>query len=163
MADGAYISEYPLETVGATFSEGFQVLRTTKSVTIESVVVKGGSQAIDYLGARIGLPGRPTGFNQFMDAFPPDDVPAALQVPAEGTRLEAGEGYMLILGYRVVELVMDLRDSVTVRYKTDDGERFERKYQAKIVTCPPALAHGEDCYAAAEEKYGREALLRPPA
>lgn len=162
MADGAYISEYPLETVGATFSEGFQILRTTKPLTIESVVVKGGSRAIEYLGARIGLPGRPTGFNQFMDAFPPEAVPAALQLSAEGTRLEPDEGYMLILGYRVIDLVMDLRDSVAVRYKTDNGERFERTYRAKIVTCPPTLAHGRDCYAAAEEKYGREALLRPP-
>jgi len=167
----AYVSYRDLDPIGSTFSEGMLVLGTTEPITLESVTVTGGDEALEYLGALVGMPGRPNDFAQFMHGFPPTEhVPMRYQQPAAGTRLEAGETYMLIVGYRVKTHVIDLRRAITVNYTTDDGTKLMRTYPAGVVTCPPSDT--PDCMAAAEAKYGdvlqlleratRPALMPPP-
>jgi hypothetical protein len=99
--DGWYIWFYEART-GAVFSDGMQIVinKGSEPARITSVRSTGGDNALEYLGARIGLPGRPDDFNQNMKGFPPTAVPARFQVPARGAVLRPHEGYMLILGYR---------------------------------------------------------------
>jgi hypothetical protein len=125
---------------GAVFSDGLEILinQGSKPVTITSVDVHGGDKALEFLGARIGLPGRPDDFNQNMKGFPPRAVPAKFQVSAVGTVLEPHESYMLILGYRVVDEVMDRRRNVSVDYEVD-GDRYHDVLQTRLVACPPPL------------------------
>lgn len=84
------------------FSDGMQmfIVGGHAPVTIDDVQVTGGEDTLEFLGARIGLPGRPDDFNQDMKGFPPRAVPAQFQVPATGALLDPGERYMLILGFR---------------------------------------------------------------
>ncbi len=137
--DGWYIWFYEART-GAVFSEGMQIIVNEGPApsTVKSVRVTGGEQALEYLGARIGLPGRPNDFHQQMKGFPPKAVPARFQVPAEGAVLEPHESYMLILGYRVVDEVLDRRTSVTVDYEVH-GDRYRAVYPTSVVACPPPL------------------------
>jgi len=137
---------------GSVVSEGFQILFTSEPITIESVDVNGGDEALEFLGARIGLPGRRNDFHQWMSGYPPKAVRASLQVPAEGAVLEPGDGYMLIIGYRVRAHVLDLRTSLTVSYKTEDGDLYERDFPAQVLTCPPDLTEHE-CGAVAEDRW----------
>jgi hypothetical protein len=152
-----YVSFRQLGPVGSRFSEGFIVLRTKTPVTLESVEVTGGDQAIRYLGTEIGLPGRPYDFNQFMKGFPPRTrgdlgLPAKFQQPLRGSKLVPGESYMLVIGYQVERHVMDFRRAVTVNYADSDGTLYTRTWGAGIVTCPPP--DFESCSDVAHDKYG---------
>jgi hypothetical protein len=142
-----------MESVGTTFSEGFLLLQPSEPITIDSVEVVGGDDALKYLGARIGLPGRPDDFNQFMKGFPPKAVPAKYQEPASGARLEDSEIYMLIIGYRETVPVMDLRTKVVVSYRTDDGTEYSEDFKAQVLTCPPALSEPQ-CTQQEGERFG---------
>ncbi len=137
--DGPYVWFYEARE-GIVFSDGMQMLslQGPDRATVRSVTVQGGGKALDFLGARVGLPGRPYDFQQQMKGFPPKAVPARLQVPAEGAVLEPGKSYMLILGYRVISDVLDRRRSVTVEYEAA-GERYRRVSQVSLVACPPPL------------------------
>jgi hypothetical protein len=149
-----YRSYRELGPVGNTFSEGFQLLETSAPVTVDSIDVSGGDKALRYLGARIGLPGRPDDFNQFMLGYPPKAVPAQFQRPAPGTHLQPGSRYMLIIGYRVTHDVLDMRTRITVRYTTDDGSHFALEFPAQVVTCPSSLPEIE-CSQEADRRFGR--------
>lgn len=131
--------------VGDVFSDGLETLHNTgdEPLMIEAVTPNGGDKSLEYLGARIGLPGRPDDFNQRMEGFPPTAVPAHLQVPAVGATLAPGETYMLILGYRVSQDVHDVRDSVTIRYLVGSAE-FSREIPAWLVACPSSKSE-DDC------------------
>lgn len=140
LGEGTYISYYPLPPVGRKFSEGFLQMEVAGSevATIEAVSVQGGNEAMEFLGARLGLPGRPDDFNQFMKGYPPRAVPKRFQVPAVGAVLEPGKVYMLIVGYRVRAHVLDLRTGIRVDYRVG-RRRYTRHYQAGIAACPPPL------------------------
>ncbi len=136
--DGPYIWFYEARK-GAVFSDGMQMLdiQGSEPGTVTTVTVQGGGEALEFLGARIGLPGRPYDFHQQMRG-PPKAVPARFQVPAEGAVLEPGKGYMLILGYRVIAEVLDRRSSVTVEYQVG-GTRYRERSEVELVACPPPL------------------------
>jgi hypothetical protein len=126
---------------GDVFSDGLEILRIHGSelATIDAVTSHGGDNAMTFLGARLGLPGRPDDFNQLMPGFPPVAVPKRYQTDAVGARLEPGKGYMLILGYRVDdEDALDQRTSVTVDYTIGDTQ-FSADIPAGIYSCPPPL------------------------
>jgi hypothetical protein len=137
--DGWYIWFYEART-GTVFSEGMQTIINDGSEpsTVRSVRVTGGEKALEYLGARIGLPGRPNDFHQRMRGFPPKAVPARFQIPADGAVLEPHKSYMLILGYRVIDEVLARRTSVTVDYEVG-GDRYRATYPISVVACPPPL------------------------
>lgn len=125
---------------GAVFSDGMEVLvnEGSRPATITGVGVQGGDEALEFLGARVGLPGRPDDFNQLMSGYPPAAVPARFQVPAEGAVLRPHRSYMLILGYRVVDEVMDRRTGVTLDYEVG-GQRYRDVLQSRLAACPPPL------------------------
>jgi hypothetical protein len=126
-------------------------------VTIESVTVNGGGKALEFLGARLGLPGRPDDFNQMMPGYPPKAIPASYQTAATDAVLEPGARYMLIVGYRVKnDHVMDRRTGITVNYRTGN-HLYQTTYPAGLVTCPPPLTDTQ-CSAAADRRYGHSGL-----
>jgi hypothetical protein len=137
--DGPYIWFYEARE-GAVFSDGMQIMiySGSREGRITSVSVQGGDKALKFLGARVGLPGRPDDFNQQMKGYPPKAVPARFQIPAEGAVLEPDKAYMLILGYQVVDEVLDRRETVTVDYEVGT-KRYRRVSQVSLVACPPPL------------------------
>ena len=145
---------YEMGPVGARFSDGFQILQVhgREAVTVESVHVHGGGQALDNVGAMIGLPGRPDDFNLNMKGFPPAAVPAKYRVPADGARLHPGDTYMLIVGYQVRDQVMDRQTGVSIDYNAG-GHEYVLDIRSGLVTCPPPLG-GAACQHIAEQRYG---------
>ncbi len=143
-ADHSRTTWFHESQVGQTFSDGFTVLVLSGSApaTIESVTSLGGGDAWDFLGARVGLPGRPDDFNQNMRGFPPKAVPAKFQVDAAGTVLEPGKLYMLIMGYRVAADTLDWRDRIDIVY-TVAGKRYRASLDRRVVSCPPPLTESE--------------------
>lgn len=133
--------------VGEVFSDGFETFQNTgaEPATIVSVTPDGADKALEFLGARLGMPGRRDDFNQRMPGYPPAAVARRFQVPAEGATLEPGAVYMLILGYRITADAYDVRDSVTVRYRVGAAE-FERVIPAFLVACPTSRSE-DDCLA----------------
>lgn len=133
-----------MSSVGAEFSDGFQQLHVAGSdpVTIESVNVEGGTDALETIGVSVGQPGRPDDFFVSMPGYPPSGVPPQFVVPGEGAVLEPGSSYQLIVGYRVRDLVMDKQTAVIVSYSVD-GDDYEVELPSGLVTCPPPLTDTE--------------------
>ncbi|WP_169834653.1 hypothetical protein [Nocardioides dokdonensis] len=123
---------------GQVFSDGLEVISVPEEATVTDVTVQGGEEAVEFLGARLGLPGRPDDFNQRMEGYPPAAVPRRFQSPAEGATLLAGKSYMVILGFEVHEPVIALREGITIEYTIGDVA-YSKFLPARQVTCPPAL------------------------
>lgn len=122
---------------GEVFTDGFEVLTVSEDVRIESVSMLGEQEgAPEFLGARIGLPGRPDDFNQRMEGFPPAAVPNRYQVTAEGAVLTPGETYMLILGFRVSQGAHPyVREGFRIDYSAGDVD-YTTVFDSRIVLCP---------------------------
>lgn len=120
---------------GEVFSDGWLILTTTADLTIDRVSITGDTKPLTFLGARIGLPGRPNDFHQRMRGFPPKAVPARLQVPAEGATIEEGDTYMLILGFRVDEAKVSTRETVEIDYSVGTTT-YTATIPGRLVTCP---------------------------
>lgn len=119
---------------GEEFSDGMTILSASKTITIDRVSITGDTDALTFLGARIGLPGRPDDFNQRMPGFPPQAVPSRFQIAAEGATLLAGETYMLILGFRVDGREVSVRQSIEVDY-TVGSSTYTASLPGRLVTC----------------------------
>ena len=147
--DNAHTTFLPV-TTDQVFSDGFEILHidADKPVTLTSAQPEGGNETLEFLGARVGMPGRPDDFNQIMPGFPPKAVPAKYQQPLEGTVLEPGSTYMLILGYRVIDADnLGHRTGIDIEYEVD-GEKYLAKLRAGLVTCPTAMSDKECARAA---------------
>lgn len=122
---------------GEVFSDGFEVLTVSEKVRIESVSMLGeDGGAPEFLGARLGLPGRPDDFNQRMEGFPPAAVPDRYQVEAEGAELTPGETYMLILGFRVTQDDHHyVREGFRIDYSAGEVD-YTTAFDSRIVLCP---------------------------
>jgi hypothetical protein len=132
------------------FSDGFEILQIQADTpaTLISAQPEGGNETLKFLGARVGLPGRPDDFNQIMPGFPPKAVPAKYQQPLGGTVMEPGKTYMLILGYRVIDADnLGHRTGIDIEYEVA-GEKYLAKLPAGLVTCPQALSDKECATAA---------------
>jgi hypothetical protein len=128
------------------FSDGFEVLHVLGSqpVTVEAVRSVGGETALKNLGARIGLPGRKYDFQQLMTGFPPNAIPASLQVDANGATLMPGDSYQLIMGYRLVDMnVQAKRTAIEIDYRIGD-DLYTSTILARLNVCPAARSE-EEC------------------
>lgn len=127
-------------TAGEVFSDGLEVLilRGDETAVIDDVRVEGGEESARFLGARLGLPGRPDDFNKDMAAFPPRAVPTQDQAPAVGAEIVPGQTYMLILGYEITADVASNRESIIVDYTIKDTA-YTDEFPARLAFCPPPL------------------------
>lgn len=125
------------------FSDGFDVLSSREDIRIDAVsAVADDAHAPEFLGARIGLPGRPDDFNQRMEGYPPSAVPARFQIDAEGAELKAGETYMLILGFQVSGDEPSVRDGIRIDYTADDIQ-YTAVFESRVVVCPRPLTEAK--------------------
>lgn len=140
-----HVWSVPADDVGHVFSDGLETVRNqgAQPIHIDSIQPKGGSEVLSFLGARIGLPGRPDDFNQLMPEYPPTAVPSNFQVLAEGAVLQPGELYMIILGYEITKDAYAVRTSVVVKYHAG-VHRYELEIPAVLVACPHERDE-EDC------------------
>ena len=118
------------------------ILAGHQTAVIDDVRSEGGADAVEFLGARLGLPGRKNDFHQSMTGYPPRAVPARLQAPAIGTALDSDETYMLILGYRVLAGEVARRTSITIDY-TSGGRPYTVSFPAQLVICPAPVSDDE--------------------
>lgn len=139
--DNAHTTWQPVKD-GDVFSDGLEVLQVTGSqpATLHDVQPVGGADTMQFLGARIGLPGRPDDFNQHMRGYPPRAVPARYQQDLDGTVLEPGKTYMLILGFKVIDPdAVGHRTGLTVSYESG-GHSYQTTLPAGLVSCPPTIS-----------------------
>jgi hypothetical protein len=127
---------------GRVFTDGFDVVRLQGSQNARILKVEsiGGTDVLEFLGARLAGPGRRSGATQILSGFPPHDRPLGDVSAAENAVVEPQsrtgiKGYELLLGYRIRGQDVGARTGIRITYEVA-GRTYETTVEAGLITCP---------------------------